>query len=156
MKKPLLLVFLLCSVSCLLGQESLGDAARKLRANKTGASQPQVKTTTSIDDGPLTDLQLLSWCAAEVRGREIEIEIKNRKLGFEPTEAYLNLLRDAGASASLIVTARGAERLKGAGAETSAETLHAMVSTAQAIHAHMYQYALDQLKLVVAKDPSHV
>jgi hypothetical protein len=164
-----LVAFLLFSTT-VLAQESLGDAARRLRHEKqqakaeaedvTKSASPALTegqvATPKADDTPVTDLQLIAWQAAELRDCDIIEELKLRGISFIPDAAFDELLTSAGASTSVKDAVKKAKQYKASSSPSNPEILKITASAAHEVRAHHYDQAFTHFKAIELqsmKDP---
>lgn len=163
MRNRLISLIALCLLSStVFAQESLGDAARRLRQEKeqaragSEAAKPSLDSkndavqpaTPKADDSPITDLQLLAWQAAELRDCDVTEELKLRGISFVPSAAFDELLTTAGASTSLKDAVKTAKQYKSSNSPSDPETLKVTASAAHQVRAHHYEQAFTQFQAI--------
>jgi tetratricopeptide (TPR) repeat protein len=105
-----LVLFLLFSIPFLSyaqQDQSLGDAARRLRAEKAeqaGKMGPPDWATAppQANHEPISDTQLVGWVAGGVPPEDLVAELRNRGISFLPSHELDGLLQQAGVDSSVL------------------------------------------------------
>ena len=159
--KPVLFfsVFLLLSLTAgsVTAQESLGDAARRLRAEKQNSGDlgpdavspavPQIEPATL----PLSKGRLLAWAIGGVSDRDLAQEVLARGIDFEVDEEYLAVLSQVGNYTALAGELRKLQRHpSGSGGEGRVADL---LIVERAVKSANYHDALKAITSELQSDP---
>ena len=111
----LLLLFSIRSLLYAQQDQSLGDAARRLRAEKAqqaGSTAPPDWATGSpqANHEPISEPQLVGWVAGGVPSEDLVEELHNRGIAFLPSHELDELLQQAGADSGVLEEISKAER----------------------------------------------
>lgn len=95
--------------------QSLGDVARRLHQDKAEQGRqtapPEWLTAQpQANHEPISDIQLVGWVAGGVPSEDLVAELHNRGVAFLPSDELNELLRQAGASSSILDEVSKAER----------------------------------------------
>lgn len=95
--------------------QSLGDAARRLRAEKVeeaGKAAPPDWATAppQANHEPISDAQLVAWVAGGVPPEDLVAELHNRGVAFLPSHELDELLKQAGADSDVLEEVSKSER----------------------------------------------
>jgi len=146
--------------------EPLGDAARRLRAEKEAASKsldaaraaaldPQkADVLPHITTGPITQLQLFTWLAAEMASEDLVFELHNRGIAFEPDDLFSENLASVTTSASIAGAVHAARRTSDS-QTTNSSALSAIVSVGVSVKNHDYDEALLRMRPLFENDPQN-
>jgi tetratricopeptide (TPR) repeat protein len=134
----LLLLFSIPSLFYAQQDQSLGDAARRLRTEKAeqaGKTAPPDWATGApqANHEPISEPQLVGWVAGGVPSEDLVEELHNRGIAFLPSHELDELLQQAGADSSVLEEISKAERRPSSGSnpEEMATLAHIVASKEQ-------------------------
>ena len=152
------LVLLLLSFSSAVyaqQDQSLGDAARQMRAEKAEESaqmgEPDwMKHGPQPNHDPISDAQLVGWVLGGVPAEDLLTELHDRGIAFLPSQEFGEMLRRAGADGTVIEEVARTERRSGNG--SSPEEMASMAKVVADTEAQDDRHAFREVFMLLKTD----
>ena len=114
-----------------------------------------IMTLAQVASDPLSGTRVMSLVVGGVLDENVIAEVNKHGLSFQPTEAYLTMLRQSGAGETLLRTMRQA-KTNPTGGQDDAEMLNQLLQISRHLHAKEYREAALQVSAAMQKHPGDI